>query len=74
MLALNGLLGFQHSFVHSRARTIHLCAGFIELAQFALAFSGYLQKLPAQLDGFIFRVCLQNREAADEFLCLDFRR
>src|SRR5215467_16315811 len=44
--------------------------GLIELAQFALAFSGNLEEPPAQFDSFFFRPCFQNREAANEFLRL----
>src|SRR6266699_2186075 len=42
-------------------------ARLVKLAQLALAIPSTLKEIPCQLDGLLFRVCLQNCKAADEF-------
>src|SRR5262245_52611470 len=49
--------------------TFRIRAGFVKLAQLALAFSGNLEELPGQFDCLLFGVRLQNCETADHLFC-----
>src|SRR6266699_4251917 len=48
-------------------------ARLVKLAQLALAIPSTLKEIPCQLDGLLFRVCLQNCKAAYELPCLNER-